>query len=310
MTSRGLLGFINGGLCKMLRLSAHRPGHPFGLCRVPQMSLCVCSCVQVWPYVCSQVGTPVCTPMCAHTTVCTHTGSPAPGSRAGEPCPEPLSDHEKPGASKVRFCQKENIETAATCAGEDRAPSISPFTGLLSPQAQPTQRGRQGCRESPRGDQGSPWQCRGGGTHRPAAGVSDVAVGQGLIDGESEVGPADVAYHLAVPPDGLQPEHGHFPGRSNRQLGPQSPRRGNSCTLPGRGERTEPPRPRAPLLRAGLLGAHVPLTWPLRMPGLRLRADKWRENIKTRARLPCFWRQAPRIWNCHTTCFNLTALLC
>lgn len=88
----------------------------------PNEPVLVCSCVHVWPYVCSQVGTPVCTPMCAHTAVCTHTGSPAPGSRAGEPCPEPLSDHEKPGASKVRFCQKENIETAATYARGRQGP--------------------------------------------------------------------------------------------------------------------------------------------------------------------------------------------
>lgn len=180
--------------------------------------------------------------MCAHTTVCTHTGSPAPGSRAGEPCPGPLSDHEKPGASKVRFGQKENIETAATSAWGRQGPSVSPFTGLRSPQAQPTQRGRQGVGESPRGDQGSPWQCRGGRTHWPAAGVSDVAVGQGLIDGESKVSPPNMAHHLAVPPDGLQPEHGHFPGRSNRWLGTQSPWRGNSCTSPGQGERTEAPQ--------------------------------------------------------------------
>ena len=146
----------------MLKHSTYRPGCPFCLLpSPPNEPVHMCFCVHVCPYMCSHVGIPVCTPMCAHTTVCTHTGSPAPGSRAGEPCPEPLSDHEKPGASKVRFGQKENIETAATSAWGRQGPSVSPFTGLRSPQAQPTQRGRQGCGGEPQGGPGLPVAVQG-----------------------------------------------------------------------------------------------------------------------------------------------------
>ena len=49
----------------------------------PHVPARVCVCVHVCQYVCAHAGIRVCTRMCVHTTVCTHTGSPAPGSRGG-----------------------------------------------------------------------------------------------------------------------------------------------------------------------------------------------------------------------------------
>jgi len=63
-------------------------------------------------------------------------------------------------------------------------------------------------------------------THRAPRGVTDVAVGDGFVDGKSEVCPTDVAHHLAVPPDCLQAEHRHLPARRRQSCHQQSPTQG------------------------------------------------------------------------------------
>lgn len=73
-------------------------------------------------------------------------------------------------------------------------------------------------------------RCREGGTaipgvrtHRAPRGVTDVAVGDGFVDGKSKICPPDVADHLPVPPDRLQAEHGHLPARHGQSCHSTAP---------------------------------------------------------------------------------------
>lgn len=69
-------------------------------------------------------------------------------------------------------------------------------------------------------------------THGAAAGLADVAIGDALVKGEAEVGPADVAHHLATSPDGLQAKQGHLPAMRAQQ-GQLGHRAAMRLSLPG-----------------------------------------------------------------------------
>lgn len=70
-------------------------------------------------------------------------------------------------------------------------------------------------------------------THRSPAGIPDIAIGDGLVYGEAKVSPAHMAYYLAIPPDGLQAEHGHFSAGTGAQTqGAVSPGRDNVSLNP------------------------------------------------------------------------------
>lgn len=193
------------------------------------------------------------------------------GAEGASPGPEPLSDQEKPRAPKIRFFQTENTETAPDPARRRGPISRDPARHPHPPaQLGVGVRAAQGCGVS-RGT-GLPLGQRGS-THRPAAGVPDVAIGEGLVDGEPKVSPPDVAHHLAVSPDGLQAEHGHFSGRSKREgWGPGALRRG-TCVPRGLALRhTRPPArdPRMPAHRTLWMNEQSEeTTTRLRLPSLQ-----------------------------------------
>jgi hypothetical protein len=85
------------------------------------------------------------------------------------------------------------LSTLPECSGGDRSAGVEPGRGLRRPLA-----------------------VTKNGAHLSTTGITDVAIGDGLIQGEPKAGPPDVAYHLTIPPDGLQAKHGHFPERSHK----------------------------------------------------------------------------------------------
>lgn len=81
MLGGGLSGFTNDCLGKMFRFSPPGTSCPsVSLPSFPDVPARARVCVHVCQYVCAHAGIRVCTRMCVHTTVCTHTGSQALGS--------------------------------------------------------------------------------------------------------------------------------------------------------------------------------------------------------------------------------------
>lgn len=141
--------------------------------------------------------------------------------------PKPLSDQEMPEPHRQSLSEG-NAETAANPAGSHGTvshPAVLPSTCTHHTQVQCMGAGAGSGQELR-----DPLAAARNGTHRPAAGVPDVAIGEGLVDGEPKVSPPDVAHHSAVSPDGLQAKHGHFPGRSSRDSwAPESPEGRHLC---------------------------------------------------------------------------------
>lgn len=186
------------------------PGTRCSFCLSAKFPECVCV------HVCAHVGVRVCAVTSGHTTIRTRVGPPAPGSRGGySPGPEPLSaqdpEHRKPESSREESKSRQLCPETQPSAPSARVPAPRPAHSGSGAGLRAQSQGRA------RGSTS--------GTHRPAAGVPDVAIGQGLVDGEAKVSPADVAHHLAASPDGLQAEQGHLPARESGHWDPRAPER-------------------------------------------------------------------------------------